>query len=93
MKRGGALYCGAGNYVELGNSLVANCKGYHGGAVYIDSGSIVKITDSEFFSNTAPIMGGGAIKTCENGLADLQVWNCLFHYNYANPGGAIMIGK
>lgn len=93
MKRGGALYCGAGNYVELGNSLLANCKGYHGGAVYIDSGSIVKITDSKFFSNTAPIMGGGAIKTCENGLADLQVWNCLFHYNYAKPGGAIMIGK
>lgn len=93
MKRGGALYCGAGNYVELGNSLIANCKGYHGGAVYVDSGSIVSVIDCEFFKNTANIMGGGAIRTCENGPADLQVWNCLFHYNYARPGGAVMIGK
>jgi hypothetical protein len=93
MKRGGALYCGAGNYVELSSSLIAKCTGYHGGAVYTDSGSVVKITDCEFFNNKAHIFGGGAIKTGDKGPVDLQVWNCLFHYNYARMGGAIKIEK
>jgi hypothetical protein len=93
MKRGGALYCGAGNYVKLGNSLFSKCKGYHGGAVYIDSGAIVRIDQCSFYSNTAGFLGGGAIKTCDNGSADLQVWNSLFQLNYARPGGAVRIGK
>jgi hypothetical protein len=53
----------------------------------------VRIDDCVFYSNTAGFLGGGAIKTCDNGSADLQVWNSLFKLNYARPAGAVRIGK
>lgn len=37
MTRDSVIYCGPGNYLELSNSLIAENKGYHGGAVYADA--------------------------------------------------------
>ncbi len=93
MKKGGTLYCGEGNYIELDNSFISKNEGYQGGAMYVDSGSTARIANCLFSRNTAGALGGGAIKTCDNGSANLMVENCRFEYNWARTGGAVRIGK
>ncbi len=93
MVRGGALYCGPGNYVGLSRSNLQSNVGSHGGAIYADSGSDVRIEDCYFKSNTAEFFGGGAIMTNSGGPINLAVNSCRFDYNYARNGGAIRVGK
>jgi hypothetical protein len=93
MKRGAAVYCGAGNYVEISNSAVLKNGGYHGGAVYVDSGAAVLISKCFFGNNTTNFFGGGAILANDNGEKKLLIQNCRFDRNYARTGGAVRIGK
>lgn len=93
MTKGAAVYCGPGNYLELSNSLIADNEGYHGGAVYADSGSIIHIESCCFRDNSVNYFGGGAIFSNDNGAKKLHVRQCRFEYNTARTGGAIRIGK
>jgi hypothetical protein len=93
MKKGAAVYCGPGNYLELNNCKIVNNRGYYGGAVYVDSGSIVDVNKCLFNSNTAEFYGGGAVITDNRGVNRLTVRNCRFNYNYARAGGAVRIGN
>ncbi|NLE00927.1 MAG: hypothetical protein GX640_13755, partial [Fibrobacter sp.] len=93
MTKGAAVYCGPGNYLELSNTLIADNEGYHGGAVYADSSSIIQIENCFFKGNSVGYFGGGAIMTNDNGAKKLHVRECRFEYNTARTGGAIRIGK
>jgi hypothetical protein len=61
MTRDSVIYCGPGNYLELSNSLIAENKGYHGGAVYADSGSFLHINNCFFKGNNVSYFGGVAV--------------------------------
>jgi hypothetical protein len=93
MKRGCAVYCGPGNYLELSNSSLRKNMGYHGGSVYVDSGAIAVISNCSFENNTTDFYGGGAIMSSGNGTKKLRVLKCRFSNNYTRTGGAVYIGK
>ena len=60
LTRDSVIYCGPGNYLELSNSLIAENKGYHGGAVYADSGFFY-ILIIAFQGNNVSYFGGVAV--------------------------------
>lgn len=90
--QGGAIYSGYKNSLTVqnvtftGNRAQAQYHEYHGGgAIAIDTTSVVTITDSTFIDNRAP--NGGAIN---NLLSRLTITRSLFRDNRAtraDPGG------
>ena len=90
--QGGAIYSGYRNSLTVqnvtftGNRAQAQYHEYHGGgAIAIDTTSVVTITDSVFIDNRAP--NGGAIN---NLLSRLTIERSLFRDNRAtraDPGG------
>jgi hypothetical protein len=90
--QGGAIYSGyentltVQNVIFTGNRAQAQHYKYHGGgAIAIDTTSVVTITDSVFIDNRAP--NGGAIN---NLLSRLTITRSLFRDNRAtraDPGG------
>lgn len=90
---GGVLHCGKGNFVLIKGCGISDVQGQVGGAVYVDSGSVMKIVECTFLSNSANSFGGGAVMTSDSGFLNLIVQNSSFKYNSARNGGAVRIGK
>lgn len=55
-----------------------------GGAISVNLGGVVTLTNSTFVSNYSPYAGGAIANSGE-----LTVTNCTFSYNTSNMGGAI----
>lgn len=90
--QGGAIYSGYNNTLTVqnvtftGNRAQTRGHQYHGGgAIAIDTTSVVTVSDSTFIDNSAP--NGGAIN---NLLSRLTITRSLFRDNHAtraDPGG------
>ena len=94
---GGALFLSGASKLDISNTIFeANCienksTTTHGGAIFLNTKTVVTITDSQFISNYTN-GSGAAIQAAQS--STLNISNSLFENNVAGAsGGALSISK
>lgn len=83
---GGGAYVGAGGNASFSNCLFSSNNAFKGGALAINTTSVITVADCQFVSNTA-IQKGGALY---DSITLTAISNSTFTGNNAPTGGAIL---
>ena len=75
--------------VFINGSLFSNNTSICGGAMSVFQYSTARICNSKLTNNSATQFGGMLMV----GLADVVIYNCLFHNSYAKQGGVFKVGN